>query len=102
MPHRYQLSRKRGWRLPPNTISVARPGRYGNPHMIRDRSPAERLRVIQKYRSDLKAGLLEHTEYQLERKLCGLNVACYCRTDEECHGDVILEVANRSAGQNAR
>ena len=61
MPQRYQLSRKRGWRLPPNTISVARPGKYGNPHRMRDRSPAERLRVIQKYRSDLKAGLLEHT-----------------------------------------
>ena len=100
MPQRYQLSRKRGWRLPPNTISVARPGKYGNPHRMRDRSPAERLRVIQEYSSDLKVGLLEYTEDQLELELRGLNVACYCRTGEECHGDVILEVANRSAGGN--
>ena len=69
---------------------------------MRDRSPAERLCVIQKYRSDLKAGLLEYPEDQLELELRGLNVACYCRTDEECHGDVILEVVNRSAGGNIR
>ena len=69
---------------------------------MRDRSPAERLCVIQKCRSDLKAGLLEYPEDQLELELRGLNVACYCRTDAECHGDVILEVVNRSAGGNIR
>jgi len=31
---RIQLSRKKGWRLPPNTLNVARPSKYGNPHRI--------------------------------------------------------------------
>lgn len=33
-PHRVQLSRKKGWRMPDNTISVARPGFWGNPHAV--------------------------------------------------------------------
>ena len=31
MPERIQLRRTRGWRLPPNAVSVARPTRWGNP-----------------------------------------------------------------------
>ena len=31
MPIRVQLSRKKGWRMPENTVSVARPGKFGNP-----------------------------------------------------------------------
>lgn len=34
---RVQLSRAKGWRMPPNTVSVARPGPFGNPsYVIRD------------------------------------------------------------------
>lgn len=31
MPERIQLKRVKGWRLPPNTASVARPTKWGNP-----------------------------------------------------------------------
>lgn len=34
VPVRIQLSRKKGWRMPPNTVSVARPGFWGNPHQV--------------------------------------------------------------------
>ncbi len=34
MPVRVQLSRKKGWRMPANTVSVARPGFWGNPHSV--------------------------------------------------------------------
>lgn len=30
-PMRVQLSRKKGWRMPPNTVRTARPGKFGNP-----------------------------------------------------------------------
>jgi hypothetical protein len=30
-PYRLQRRRAKGWRMPPNTISVTRPGRWGNP-----------------------------------------------------------------------
>ncbi|HLX29789.1 MAG TPA: DUF4326 domain-containing protein [Casimicrobiaceae bacterium] len=33
---RVQLSRKKGWRLPEDTVSVARPGRWGNPYDARE------------------------------------------------------------------
>lgn len=33
-PRRIQLSRAKGWRMPEGTVSVARPGRWGNPHTI--------------------------------------------------------------------
>ena len=36
MPERIQLSRARGWRLPPGARSVARPGPYGNPFGVED------------------------------------------------------------------
>ena len=30
-----------------------------------------------------------------KRELSGKDVACFCRLDRPCHGDVLLEVANR-------
>lgn len=33
-PQRVQLSRRKGWRLPPNTMSVARPTKWGNPYSV--------------------------------------------------------------------
>lgn len=35
-PVRVQLSRARGWRMPPNTVKVTRPGPWGNPFNLRD------------------------------------------------------------------
>ncbi len=95
MPRRVQLKRIKGWRLPPNTVSLARPGRYGNPHTMRDGSKEERQRVVEAYRTDLLEGRLPYSADDLEHELRGVNVACYCSGDEECHGDVVLETANR-------
>ncbi len=33
-PIRVQLSRAKGWRMPPNTVSVARPTKWGNPYRV--------------------------------------------------------------------
>lgn len=33
-PRRVRLSRKKGWRMPENTVNVARPGFWGNPHVV--------------------------------------------------------------------
>lgn len=33
-PQRIQLSRKKGWRLPPGAVVVARPTKWGNPYRI--------------------------------------------------------------------
>ncbi len=34
MPERVQLSRRKGWRKPENTVVVARPSKYGNPFRV--------------------------------------------------------------------
>jgi hypothetical protein len=34
MPERVQLSRRKGWRKPENTVVVARPTKYGNPFRV--------------------------------------------------------------------
>ncbi len=33
-PQRIQLSRRKGWRMPPNTVKVCRPGKWGNPFRV--------------------------------------------------------------------
>ena len=34
-PVRVQLSRRKGWRMPPNTVRVSRPGPWGNPFNLK-------------------------------------------------------------------
>ncbi len=35
MPRRIQRKRSKGWKMPPNTVSVTRPGKWGNPFDFR-------------------------------------------------------------------
>lgn len=35
LPERIQLRRTKGWRMPPNTVKVTRPGPWGNPFNFR-------------------------------------------------------------------
>jgi len=106
-PRRIQLSRRKGFRLPPNTIVVARPSKWGNPFVVgRD---GTREYCVHLYRA-LMSGLicltckaevaeqrtaLDYAEKNIG-KLRGKNLACWCRDDgKPCHADVLLEIANR-------
>ena len=118
MPVRIQLSRKKGWRMPPNTVKVSRPSKWGNPFAVwRDHdgkwfvsdgpchwpvaSKAEGLALaVDKHAEQMRArynvavygaatDLLE-----LQRELRGKNLACWCNLDHPCHADVLLEIAN--------
>lgn len=33
---------------------------------------------------------------EIREHLAGADLACWCRLDETCHADVLLEVANRA------
>lgn len=93
MPERVQLRRTKGWRLPPNTITVARPSRWGNPfHVTADRTKAE---AVAAFRQWLLARLADGEDVGLT-ELRGRNLACWCRPGEPCHADVLLELANRA------
>lgn len=98
-PIRIQLSRKKGWRLPPNTISVARPGWWGNPHRI-GLCPVcgvehTREDAVAEFRAMLEGD--STLRKQVREYLAGSNLACWCKPDQPCHADVLLEVVNKEA-----
>lgn len=92
---RIQLSRKKGWKMPPNTVKVARPTKYGNPHKIGwcPVCGAEHTReeAVAEFRAE---ALQPEVQQRIREELGGKNVACFCGLDEICHGDVLLEIAN--------
>lgn len=95
-PIRVQLSRRKGWRMPANTVSVARPTKYGNPHSVgycyECRVDHTREEAVAKFR----ALLSEFVPSQFA-ELRGKNLACWCKLGklgEPCHADVLLEIAN--------
>lgn len=112
-PVRIQLSRKAGWRLPPDAVNVARPGRWGNfyrvgapmcdatikrwVHRLRDfdnrgHECADAAEAVRRF-----GGVLAFDEAiwpTLRAELRGKDLACWCALDQPCHADVLIELAN--------
>jgi hypothetical protein len=113
-PVRVQLSRKKGWRMPENTVSVARPGLMGNPFRVGEygtpRHCVEAYRRLLSQQPSLRRHgvlrILKGMEGRGEARVAamrdrvaelrGKNLACWCALDQPCHADVLLEIANRS------
>lgn len=106
MPERVQLRRTKGWRMPPNTVKVDRSTRWGNQaarigedisHYTADCTSATAADVVDLFRRFMDAhkaadpALFE----AFIAPLRGKNLACWCRRDQPCHADVLLELANR-------
>ena len=95
MPERVQLSRKKGWRMPPNTVKVDRSTRWGNP-FVGDGAMTSKSRgyVTALFNDYLKRP--EQADYRgvVRAELRGKNLACWCPLDQPCHADVLLEMAN--------
>lgn len=99
MPERIQLRRTKGWRMPPNTVKVSRPTKWGNHHRIgapdpldgEPMGPSEAVYHFRRY--------IERVDRQLfldcQDELRGKNLACWCPLDQPCHADVLLEIANQ-------
>ena len=99
---RIQRQRTKGWRMPPNTVYVGRPSRWGNelradmPDMF-DR-PLGSQRAVDLYRiATLRR--IEDSDDGAEwladwiGPLRGKDLACWCPLDQPCHADVLLELA---------
>lgn len=116
MPKRVQLSRKKGWRMPANTIKVDRTTRWGNPFVVGVHGTREECLT---WYEDLLAGYVVlghkeadgtwHADKQIayrkvvardRRFLVGKNLACWCPMDKPCHADILLRVAKRYAASN--
>lgn len=90
-PQRIQLSRKKGWRMPPNAVKVDRSTRWGNPHVAKGSNTAA---AVAAFKADLLAGRLKITCEDVKRELAGKDLGCWCWRDWTCHADVLLEIAN--------
>lgn len=85
---RIQQKRTKGWRKPPNTVCVSRPSKWGNPFRVEQHG---REKALALYRDWLMRG--DGQRLRLE-ELRGRNLACFCRLDQPCHADILLEIAN--------
>ena len=88
---RIRLRRIKGWRMPANTVKVARPTKWGNPFKIG--VDGSREEVLRKYRTWLMQKLAEQPSFLAP--LRGKSLACFCKITEPCHADILLELANR-------
>jgi hypothetical protein len=118
-PVRIQRRRVKGWKLPPNTICVTRGTGFGNPFGIGflmkmgrgdGRGGFMYLRCASQEYNDGTFVEVRDAEHAVElfreyrrryplhpadiEKLRGKNLACFCRLDQPCHADVLLELAN--------
>jgi hypothetical protein len=95
-PARVQLRRIKGWKMPANTVKVARPSKWGNPFVIQfdphgDYSPQTAEGAVEMYRAHVDKGLMR---IKIKNELRGKNLACFCPLHKPCHADVLLEIAN--------
>ena len=110
-PVRVQLERTKGWRMPPNTVKVTRPGKFGNPITVSGyydagyngdletatRHCVEGFRAWMEGRRHWSHGIPFPSPPDIS-VLRGKNLACWCKLDAPfCHADVLLELANPPA-----
>lgn len=81
---------KRSSGVPGGAVFIGRPSKFGNPFVIgRD---GDRDEVVRKYREWIctQPALL----HAAKTELAGKDLVCFC-APLKCHGDVLLEIANR-------
>lgn len=85
--------------MPANTVSVCRPGKWGNPFRVtEDRTQAQAVNAFEAWLTTphIDAGIPERKAAILDNlhELRGKNLACFCALDKPCHADVLLRLAN--------
>jgi hypothetical protein len=121
MPERIQISRAKGWRMPPNTVKVDRTTIWGNPAIVGVHG--SRAECVKWFAAFMLHGALVISlpkdadgEYLADklvryrakarrnlRTLRGKNLACWCSLPKAgepdlCHAAVLLELAHASDG----
>lgn len=101
-PVRLQLSRRKGFNLQAAglaanglpTVSVARPGRWGNPFQIGSEG-MERAEAVRRFADYVRRPEQAAFVSAVRAELAGKNLACWCPLDgQPCHGNVLLKIAN--------
>ena len=82
--------------MPPNTVYVGRPSRWGNPFTDMDEA-------YERYWIANQLNMRPYKELGFNSKmfvdtvrsgLRGKNLACWCPLSQPCHADILLEIAN--------
>jgi hypothetical protein len=123
-PKRIQRKRVKGWRKPGGTVIVTRPGRWGNPFkvvslesgdssvvywrverddvtvngcvfMTRTQAARYAVELYRQYVEQHMTGDIGLIHFRNIEQLRGKDLACWCKLDEPCHADILLELANR-------
>lgn len=104
MPHRIQLKRTKGWRLPAGAVKVDRSTRWGNPWPIGREGPDGRIAPDAEGAVGMFEDMLADPEKRLAvgypdtatvcAHLRGRGLGCWCPLDQPCHADVLLRLAN--------
>lgn len=77
------------WKNNSNAVYIGRPSQWGNPFKVEDYGRTECLNL---YRNWLIIQLAMNP-YFLE-PLRGKDLVCFCKLNEQCHGDIITEFLN--------
>jgi hypothetical protein len=98
MPKRIQRKRTKGWKMPPNTVYVGRPSKWGNPYFIGGESYGGIIIkttsiALEEYRRLFSR--IPDLAVVAQQELRGKDLACWCKEGEECHADFLLKVANQ-------
>lgn len=92
MPKRIQRKRTKGWRMPENTVYVGRGSKWGNPFTVDEYGREKAVSMFRDYigHPNSPHGFEPHEIEELR----GKDLACWCKEDQACHADVLLELAN--------
>ena len=97
MPERIQRRIANGWVMPPNTVYVGRGGIFENPFIVGTHGTKEEcVEMFRLYLDGRIAGMVggPAMKWQAQKLLSGHNLMCWCKLNEPCHVDVLLEVSN--------
>jgi hypothetical protein len=89
MPQRIQRKRAKGWRMPEGAVYVGRPTKWGNPYSVNGEGLSWQSAAVDAFRlENYRRPISDFAE------LRGKRLVCWCRLDQPCHADVLLELAN--------
>lgn len=105
MPRRVQRTRAKGGGMPAGAVYVGRPTKWGNPHkvgvsLVRNPDGSYRYMdaadAVLAYRETIAYWTAPErgTARLSMEEIRGKDLACWCRLDQPCHADALLEIAN--------
>lgn len=93
MPERIQRKRTKGWKMPLNAVYVGRPTMWGNfaAHVCCITDHAQAKEAFRRWVDEVASWAWKS---RVKADLQGKDLACWCRLDQPCHADVLLDLAN--------